>query len=216
MTMTNMHPAFAAVTERDMQIVQEDIPEIGLIESDEIRQKVTLVFASFLKESNFERISEAPGLVKDEPGATLSPGPPKYDLAHHTSHVVQNALATARTLKEFWGIDYRHDVLLAAAILHDASKLVEFEDRTGRKSELGKIFVHAQVGGVRCRDAGLPNDVAQIVTFHNFTPPHTHVTPRSLEYILVTYADHAAADPISFVEGKPTHFDIKKRFFTVD
>ena len=199
-------PALGTVTDADLRLIEEDIPEIALIKNADIRRKVTVVYASFLRESSHARVSEAPAF----------PGLPKYDLARHTRHVVQNSVHLADTLHDLWGIDCDRDILLAAAILHDSSKLLEYEGREGKKSELGRTFLHAQLAGVRCRDVGLPNEVAYIVTMHPFTPPHVHVTPHSIEFVILNYADIGAADPIFFLEGQPTHLEIKKRFFALE
>lgn len=202
----NAHPALAAVADSDLRLVEEDIPEIGALHDPDIRHKAALVFASFLKESTYQRISEAPAF----------PGLSKYDLARHTRQVVQVAMSMADTFKNLWGIEPRHDILLAAAILHDCSKLVEYDGREGKKSALGRTFLHAQLAGVRCYEAELPNDVANLVTLHPFTPPHIHLTPPNIEFVILTYADLGAVDPIFFIEGLPTHLDIKKRFFSLD
>jgi hypothetical protein len=198
--------AIEGLTDAHLRIVIEDIPEIELIGDADMRRKVTLVFASFLKESTYRRISEAPAF----------PGLTKYDLARHTRQVVQHCVVMADTMRDLWGIDCDRDILLAAAVLHDSSKLVEYEGGEGKKSEVGKTFLHAQLAGVRCRDVGLPNEVAYIVTMHPFTPPHVHVTPRNVEFVILTYADLGSADPVFFKEGLPTHLDIKKRFFSLD
>lgn len=197
---------FENITEQDISLVKEDLPEIDDLTDPDTRQKVTLVLASFLRESSYARISDA----------VAFPGLPKYDLARHTRQVIKNAMYMAETMTELWGLDCNRQDLLAASLTHDASKLVEREGADGSATVLGKAFLHGQLAGVRCLEAGLSPKIAHLVTFHPFTPPHVHVKPQYVEMLLLTWADLGAADPIFFLEGKPTHLEFEKRFFQLD
>jgi hypothetical protein len=136
-----------------------------------------------------------------------------YDLARHTRQVVKNSLGFADTMKEFWNLECDREDLITAAILHDASKVVEYTGPNGQESEIGKALLHAQLAGVRCLDFGLSPKVANIVSYHPHTPPHVHVRPQYVEFVILTWADLASVDPIFFLEGKATHLEIGKRFF---
>jgi hypothetical protein len=193
-----------ATTEEYAQI-REELPEIDKLSEADTRQKIATVWASFLRESPYRRISDAPAL----------PGIPDYDLAAHTRHVIKNCLDLGASLREFSSAEFDDDVLLASALAHDASKLVEFAP-DGSLTELGRTLLHAQVAGVRCYEVGLDPKVAYNVTYHPFTPPHIHVKPRCIEFVILSWADLASADPIFFARGLPTHLDIDKRFFTLD
>lgn len=184
--------------------VTEELPELGLISDEVMRQQATAVWAGFLRDSSYARISDAPAF------AGL-----KYDLALHTRHVTLLAKHMADLMSSFWSVECDRDILFAACLLHDASKLVEMEGTEGSKTELGSTLLHAQLAGVRCLDAGLPMRVANLVTLHPFTPPHIHQRPQSIEFVILTYADLASADPLFFVDAKPTHFEFAKRFFTL-
>jgi hypothetical protein len=187
-------------------LIGTELPEIDLIMSGSMREQLVRLWADFLSSSTYARIGDAPAF----------PGLDRYDLATHTRHVVRNSLALADSLKEFWAVDYERDILIAAALAHDASKLVEYSGPEGAKTELGKALLHAQLAGVRCMDVGLPFKVAHMVTLHPFTPPHVHVKPQYVEFIILTWADLAAADPLFFLEGKATHLEFAKRFFQLE
>lgn len=191
----------------DFERVASELPELRSLESEQTARRVAAVWASFLDDGSYERIADAPAL----PGAVL----PSYDLATHTRHVVRNCEAVADTLSDFAGIDCDRDALLAAALAHDASKLVEYEP-DGSLTETGGALLHAQLAGVRCLEAGLGPKVAYVVTYHPMTPPHVHLTPRHIELVLLAWADLAAVDPVFFSHGAPTHLDIAKRFFSLD
>jgi hypothetical protein len=190
------------VSDETKREILEDVPEIGLLPED-IQDKVVRVWASLLEDSSYARIAEAAAF----------PGMSGYDLGRHTRHVVKNCIATADNLKEFWNIDCDRETLITAAILHDASKVVEYTGPNGAESELGKALLHAQLGGIRCLDFGLSPKVANIVTYHPYTPPHVHVRPQYVEFVILSWADLAAVDPIFMLAGLPTHLEIGKRFF---
>jgi hypothetical protein len=194
------------VTEDDRAHVRSELPEIELLADADDQERVAGIWASFLKVSSYATIGEAPAF----------PGLPAYDLARHTRQVVKNSLFLGDSMTEFWGIGYDREALLAAALTHDASKLVEREGPDGRETEIGAALLHAQLAGVRCLEFGLSPKVAYLVTHHPFTPPHIHVKPKYNEFVLLSWADICAADSVFFHEGKPTHLDIDKRFFTLD
>lgn len=71
------------------------------------------------------------------------PDMPDVSLINHTRSVACNALATAKVLQEVHGLSIDCDRLLAAALLHDAAKCVEYERKpngTYGRSEVGKTF----------------------------------------------------------------------------
>jgi hypothetical protein len=184
--------------------IKDELPEIGLLD-EPTRHKVATVWASFLRESPYDRIADAPAL----------PGIAGYDLAAHTRHVVKNCIHLGSTLREFASAAIDDTTLVASALAHDSSKLVEFAP-DGSLTTLGRSLLHAQVAGVRCFEIGLDPMVAYNVTFHPFTPPHVHVKPRCIEFVILSWADLAAVDPIFFTHGIATHLDIDRRFFSLD
>jgi hypothetical protein len=194
------------IVDDDLARVRAELPEIDLLADPSDQERVAGVWASFLKVSSYDSIRAAPAF----------PGLPAYHLAGHTRQVVRNSLALAESMTDFWGIDYDREALVAAALTHDASKLVEREGPDGRESEVGGALLHAQLAGVRCLEFGLSPKVAYLVTYHPFTPPHIHVKPKYNEFVILSWADICAADTVFFHEGKPTHLDFEKRFFTLE
>lgn len=205
MSETTIQPAIGPATAEEYERIRAELPELDLLGTDDLRQKVATVWASFLRETSYRSISDCP------------PFPPvDCNLATHTRCVVRNCVAMTANLKEFFGVEVDEDVLIAAALTHDASKLVEQEGPDGAETTLGRALLHGQVTGVRCLELGLPPDVAYIVTYHPFTPPHVHVKPQCVEFVILSWADIGAADPLFWLNGLPTHLDIGRRFFTLD
>ena len=80
------------------------------------------------------------------------------------------------------------DTVIAGALVHDVSKLYEF-DREAR-TELGDLLGHPHYGVAVVSQANLPVAVAHVVLSHS---PKTSVEPATLEAELVGRADEAAA-----------------------
>jgi hypothetical protein len=198
---------FSDITDTDIEQVRSEIPEIAELKNPEIERKCALVWARFLRESSYKRISDMTKI----PGVT-----PKYDLASHTRHVIRNCVFMAQTLKELGGYECDRELLLAAAVIHDASQLLETNANNKPTEDVGVGLLHAQLGAVRALEVGLSPKVAQLVTLHPYTPPHIHLTPPNPEFLILTWADIGAVDPIFCALGLPTHVDIKKRFFSLD
>jgi hypothetical protein len=197
--------AIPPATPEEYARILAELPELDLLADEDIRLKVATVWASVLRESTYATIAECP------------PFPPvACDLASHTRCVVKNCVAMTANLREFFDVEVDDTVLLAAALTHDASKLVEQHGPDGEQTVLGRALLHGQVSGVRCLELGLPPDVAYIVTYHPFTPPHVHVKPKCVEFVILSWADIGAADPLFWLNGMPTHLDIGRRFFTLD
>jgi hypothetical protein len=204
-TATTAGSGIPPATAEEYDRIREELPELDLLEDAETRQKVVAVWASFLRESTYASIGACP------------PFPPvAIDLARHTRQVVRNCVAMADNLAEFGGVEVDREVLVAAALTHDASKLVEQQGPEGEPTVIGRTLLHGQLAGVRCLEVGLPPEVAYIVTYHPFTPPHVHVKPRCVEFVVLSWADIGAADPLFWLNGMPTHLDIGRRFFTLD
>lgn len=61
----------------------------------------------------------------------------------------------AERLVEFWDAEYDQESLIAAALVHDASNLVEFTGPKDTATETGNALLHAQLAGVCCLEEGL-------------------------------------------------------------
>src|SRR5579872_2916498 len=98
------------VSDAQAATITEDLPELELIGEPATREKLIKLWASFLGESTYERISSAPAF----------PGVPGFGLAKHISHVVCNCVDLADNLLHIWNIDCDREALLAAALAHDS------------------------------------------------------------------------------------------------
>ncbi len=117
----------------------------------------------------------------------------------HTIAVTESAAAMAeaqrRTYRKMpYVIDM--DRLIAGALLHDVGKLVEIQrDGAGgyAKSRNGKCMRHPISGTVIAAQAGLPDEVLNIIACH---AKEGENRPQVVETVIVHLADFATFDPL--------------------
>ena len=112
-------------------------------------------------------------------------------LVEHVRDVTACAVGLAGTLDERRGADLDHDLLLAGALVHDVSKLAEFDGHD--ETPVGDLLGHPYWGIHVVASAGLPVELAHVVLSHTH---RTNVEPAFLEAELVSLADGAAASAI--------------------
>jgi hypothetical protein len=157
--------------------VKEAFPEIDLIESDDLREKVIAVWEDVWEQSKFERLEDLP----------IGPKIPYPHLPHNRA-VVTMAVAMADALDRFHSVKVDRDVLVAAALLQDASKLVELTPIEGgvERTEIGRSFQHAFWACHKALEHGVPLEICEIVLNHT---PDSAQLPRTLEGKILWYAD---------------------------
>jgi putative nucleotidyltransferase with HDIG domain len=117
----------------------------------------------------------------------------------HTIAVTESAVAMAeaqrRTYRKMpYVIDM--DRLIAGALLHDVGKLVEIQrDGSGghAKSRNGRCMRHPISGTVIAAQAGLPDEVLNIIACH---AKEGENRPQVVETVIVHLADFATFDPL--------------------
>lgn len=163
---------------KDLNII-EVFPEIEMIQDLQLRQSVIAVWEKLWEESAWEDIMDLPCSTH------------KTDYPHviHNRSVVRMAVQVAETLKEFHKVEVDMDHLVAAALLQDASKLVEYEpDGNGGcvMSKRGKLFMHSFYGGHVALELGVPEEIVQTIVTHS---PDSPVFPQTLICKILFYVD---------------------------
>jgi hypothetical protein len=154
------------------------LPEVDLIADEDLRARVIEVWESLWEESAFVRPEDVP----------ISPEVP-YPHVPHNRAVVGMAISIADILERFHGVSVDRDVLVAAGLLQDVSKLVEMapgDDGGVVETEIGALFPHAFWASHTALEHGLPAAVAEIVLNHT---PQSAQFPRTLEGKILWYAD---------------------------
>lgn len=171
------------------QGVRESLPELELIQDEELREACVDAWALALSETEFSSIDDIRGSGNWDTPA-MKDGRTQ---AVHLRAVAMMAVGMARALEEVVGpigIDY--DVLLAAGLCHDLGKPFEFSPRNHarwreRPQTSGWPSVRHPVYGVHIAlSVGLPESVVNAVGGHS---REGEFLRRSLETTVVHTAD---------------------------
>jgi putative nucleotidyltransferase with HDIG domain len=117
----------------------------------------------------------------------------------HTIAVTEGAIGMAEAQqKNYRAMPYAIDMdrLIAGALLHDVGKLVEIQkDGLGgfAKSRHGKCMRHPISGTVIAAEAGLPDEVLNVIACH---AKEGEGRPQVVETVIVHLADFATFDPL--------------------
>lgn len=169
------------------QAVRAAFPEIDEIDDDALRAGVVDAWSTTMAETGVDNLDSVPWL----PPAQRELGLDDEWLVDHVRDVTAGALALAETLRERRGVGLSLDTVRAGALVHDVSKLYEFDGMS--ETAIGTLLGHPYYGvGVVTR-AGLPVEVAHVVLSHS---PRTNVEPATLEAAAVKRADEAAVAAI--------------------
>lgn len=154
------------------------LPEIGLIGDPGLREKVRRVWQALWSRSEFEDFATVP-----------TSGEIAYPNLPHMRCVVALALGIADSFERFHGVKVNRDVLVAACLLQDASKVVEYRPKPGggiEKTPIGKAVPHAFEAARVALEHDIPLDVVHIIATHS---PQAPRFPTSLEGKIIYYAD---------------------------
>ena len=169
------------------ETVLEAFPAVESIGDDDLREAVVDAWTTSLEETGHHLPS-----VQWLPPVQADLGLPEERLVPHVNDVVEGAVALGRLLVERRGADVSMDVVRAGALVHDLSKLYEF-DADGGETPLYDLLDHPHYGIHPAARAGLPPAVLHIVLSHT---DRTAVDPATLEAVLVRRADEVAGAAI--------------------
>lgn len=167
--------------------IERVFPELAAIEDDDLRAGVRTAWETAVAETAVEDLEAAPWF----PPAQRELGLGDERLVPHVRDVAAGAIALAETLEERRGTAVDRDTVLAGALVHDVSKLYEFDGMA--ETPVGDLLGHPYYGVYAVARAGLPVELAHVVLSHT---PRTNVEPATLEAELVRRADEAAAAAI--------------------
>jgi len=166
------------------EAVEKLWPEIGWIESPELREQVTQTWIRAFELSPLE-----PGDLNEIPFTLLVPNCPATFMEHKRC-VVHVARKSAESMQEFLGraLKIDMDTVIAGAILADVGKLLEYEkvDGEARQSDRGKALRHPFTGVALAIECGVPDEVCHIIAAH---AAEGDLVRRSTEAFIVHHAD---------------------------
>ena len=187
----NAHP--------NVESIRKLLPEIAQIGDDSLRGIVEAIWDQVWRESDWDDLADIP----KNPSAPAAPArvPNAWTLVTHTRAVAQLAVSAAETIKTLHGIDYDHDALLALALLHDVSKVVEYEGTKDEieKGRMGKLIQHGVYGAFLMWQHGLSHEMVHAVISHT---PSSRVLPQTHEALVVRYVDFLDTDTMLLDAGE--------------
>ena len=176
----------------DAASLSEILPETDWIEDLALRTGVVEIWRQIASEMLWDDIRDVPKNNKAEAGRAL---------ITHVRGVTLMALELCKVALKVQGKAFDHDLLIAACLLHDASKPVEYDpdpavstpDRPGRAvvSAIGRKLQHGVYASHKILQLGLPLELAHLVL------THTHASNRrgqTWEAAALFYADFADSD----------------------
>ncbi|WP_439548952.1 hypothetical protein [Falsiroseomonas sp.] len=158
--------------------LREFYPQLAEIKDDALRQGVRDVFDDLWAASRWESLADLP-----------VSGEIPYPNLPHTQCIVTMALSVADALTAHHGTKIDRDLLIAAAILQDASKLVEYEpgsDGKAVRTEIGKSYPHGFWCAHLAARRGVPHAVSHITMTHGSAAPKF---PDSIEGKILYFVD---------------------------
>jgi len=170
-----------------MSEIRDAFPELKHIADEDLRASVAGAWETAVSETGVEDLHAVPWF----PPAQRDLGLDDEYLVPHVRDVTACAADIAETLVERRGADVSLDTVIAGALVHDVSKLYEFDGMD--ETPVGNLLGHPHYGVHVVARAGLPVEIAHIVLSHT---PRTSVEPATLEAEVVRRADEAAAAAI--------------------
>ena len=178
-----MEKIFEATLE-DKKRVQELIPEIALIQDEELREKVVIALVKSWRESSFQDLSEVP--------AALDETKDQISQIQHLRAVTLISIRIADVLEEILSfVKIKRDTLIAGAILHDLGKPYEYDPENQAKWSNdplteGKPAIRHSVYGVHLLSVVLGRNCSYHGSSFNGRP----LSAASLPNTIINFADH--------------------------
>lgn len=171
------------ISSDDRAVVQKLFPEIAEFHDPALGETVADLWVYFWRQSRWENLESVPYLIET----------PEISLVTHIRFVAQGSLALGDLCKDLlnWPID--RDLLLAAALLHDASKPMEYQptEHGYAKTEIGQKLTHAVYATAICLQQKLPFDLVHLIHSHT---PMAAVEPKRVEGWILRAVDNAMAE----------------------
>jgi putative nucleotidyltransferase with HDIG domain len=154
--------------------IKNELPQIEKIKNKKLQEGIINIWLLACKRGNWVKIDDIP--------FTLA-YPTKITLLEHTRRVAKLAIKIAEVRE-----DLNFDILIAGALTHDVGKLLEYTRKDGKIviSNFGKIVRHPVSGYSLAIDAGLPNEVAHIISAHS---KEGELVVRTKEAIVINHCD---------------------------
>ncbi len=174
------------------QLKQRFQPLLEQMKDKKLAEQVMTVWYNCAVEGGWKSVEE----IENIP-FTLLTDTYGVNLIEHTIAVTRGAMGLAAAMKDTYRsvpFEICDDWVIAGGILHDVGKLMEIEKYDGgyRKSYAGKCARHPISGAIAAAQAGLPQEVQNIIICH---AKEGEGRPQRIEAVFVHQADFATFNP---------------------
>ena len=177
------------ITDEKRATLLAEMPEIGWIRDEQLRQDVTDAWVAAIGSSSLSCVSDM------KPSGNYDSRPLRHGTqADHIRSVTRLALKTAEEMAGlFPGFSYDRDILIAGSMCHDIGKVWEFDPENVRRWKADPRATgmpslrHPGFGIHICLTLGLPEHVAHMAAAHS---GEGELLVRSLENTILHWADY--------------------------
>lgn len=153
-------------------------PQIAEIRDETLRRAVVEVWEELWQKSRWTDLRAVP-----------TSGEIPYPNVPHMQCVVTMALAVADAFERHHGVQIDRDHLIAAAVLQDASKVVEYDpapEGKATRTKIGRTLPHAFWCAHLAANKGIPEEIIHVMMTHS---PQAPKFPETLEGKILYYVD---------------------------
>lgn len=167
----------------DRRRILQLLPELAEIRDEDLASKVADLLVWFWRDSGWEDLEAVPYLVEASHISFIT----------HVRFVARGALRLADLCTEMLGWPVDRDLLLAAALLHDASKPKEYQRTESGycKSDVGRKLTHGVYAAAVVLENELPFELAHLIHSHT---PMAAVEPQRVEGWILRAVDNVMAE----------------------
>lgn len=169
--------------EKEMDFTRLD-PYMEQIQSETLREAVRQVWEGLFQKSCWEKLEDVPCSLE----------PTAISLVQHTCNVTDYAIHAAKVYDQgYEELTIHMDYLIAGCLLHDVSRIVEYEPAMGktRVSDEGQIYVEQFLGVSAALGANLPTEVVHMVVANT---PKTNLAPATPEALILYFCERIDMD----------------------
>jgi len=167
--------------------IRRAFPALEAIQDETLRAGVVEAWRLGATEGGVTDLAAVPWLPPTQRELDIEDEP----LVDHVRDVTALATALAETLVDRRTVALSLDTVVAGALVHDVSKLVEFDGM--ESTPIYDLLGHPYYGVHLVARAGLPVELAHVVLSHT---SRTAVEPATLEATIIRRADEIAATAI--------------------
>lgn len=170
-------------------------PYLAQVKSDKIRESILAIWKDLFEQSDWKDIYDCPS----ELDVTA------ISLVQHTANVTSYVIELGTIYGEAYAdhdMVFNMDNLIAGAMLHDVSKLMEYTPTPhgAVRSEVGRLYVEKFFALNQIIAKGLPFEVLHMVVSDS---PETKAVPATREALVVYFADRIDMDIRNMQAGRP-------------